>query len=422
MTNLSHNRPGIMAYIVYLFVALFLFYEMALQVSPSIITEQLMRDLRIQASGLGIISGVYFYSYMLMQIPSGLLFDRLKTRWLIPIAILICVAGTLFFASSQTVFESALGRFLMGIGSAGAFISVLVVSSRWFPASYFALLVGVAQLLAAAGALGGEAPLAVVMDTLGWREALYWLVGIGTLLAVAIWFILKDEPKPATHQSDKNTQLSVMQSLKIVLRSSQSWWIALYAFCGWAPVATFASLWGVPYLMRLYDISNTMAATACAMIWIGLMVGSPFFGWFSSRIGKRRIFLQICGLLGFFASLIVLYVPGVSFFWMLVLLFAVGVATSGHILTFALAKEAQTPQVTATVIGFNNMAVVAGGAIFQPLVGFILHAVWGGEIVGGIPVYTISNYQAALFVVPLSYLVGWIVSQFFIRDTLSQKR
>jgi MFS family permease len=148
------------------------------------------------------------------------------------------------------------------------------------------------------------------------------------------------------------------------------------------------------------------------------LVGSPFFGWFSSRIGKRRIFLQICGLLGFVVSLIVLYVPGVPFSWMLVLLFAFGIATSGHILTFALAKEAQSTQVTATVIGFNNMAVVAGGAIFQPLVGFILHSVWGGEIVGGIPAYTVGNYQAALFVVPLSYLVGWIVSQFFIKETL----
>ena len=414
-TPSTGNRPSFMSYFVYLIVVLFLVYEMALQVSPSIITHQLMRDIHIEASLLGIISGVYFYSYMFMQIPSGLLFDRLKTRWLISIAILICVLGTVFFASSQTVWEAALGRFLMGIGSASAFISVLVVSSRWFPVSYFALLVGIAQLLAAAGALGGEAPLAIFTTALGWRAALYWLAVIGAVLALAVWLVLKNEPTPITHSS--YTQPRISQSLKIVLSSSQTWWIALYAFCGWGPVATFASLWGVPYLMSLYHISNTMAAVACSMIWIGLMLGSPFFGWLSSYLGQRRIFLRACSLLGLMVSLVILYVPGVPFGLMLILLLGFGIATSGHILTFALAKEIHSPQVTATVIGFNNMAVVAGGAIFQPLVGVVLHFCWQGEMLNSVPFYTVSNYQTALFIVPLCYLVGWIVSQFFIRET-----
>ncbi len=204
MTHLLHphpayetERPRPIAYVVYGLVALFLFYEMALQVSPSVITNQLMQDLHIEAATLGLISGVYFYSYMLMQIPSGLLFDRQNTRVLVFVAILICLTGTLFFASSQSAFQAALGRFLMGIGSSCAFISVLVVSSRWFPASYFALLVGIAQFLAAAGALGGEAPLAVFIHALGWRQALYWLVGVGVMLAGLVWFIMKENHAPS---------------------------------------------------------------------------------------------------------------------------------------------------------------------------------------------------------------------------------
>ncbi len=171
--------------------------------------------------------------------------------------------------------------------------------------------------------------------------------------------------------------------VKILMHSTQSWWIALYAFCGWAPVATFASLWGVPFIMQAYGISSTLAATTCAMIWIGLMVGSPLFGWYSSRVGKRLPILRYCALLGLIVSLLIIYFPGMPLGVMMVLLFGFGVAVAGHILTFALAKETHSPQVTATVIGFNNMAVVAGGAIFQPFGGTDAKVRLGWSNVGG---------------------------------------
>jgi MFS family permease len=408
--------PRPISYLIYGLVALFLFYEMALQVSPSIITIQLMHDLNIEAASLGMISGIYFYSYMLMQIPSGLLFDRQRARVLIPLAILLCVLGTFFFTTSHTSVQAAFGRFLMGIGSSCAFISVLVVSSRWFPSTYFALLVGVAQFLAAAGALGGEAPLALVIHHLGWREVFYWLIGAGALLAIVIWYALKNEPTAhLAIKNDHTASLPAWQSLKTVLKSSQNWWIALYAFCGWGPVAIFASLWGVPYLMSVYHTNSATAALACAMIWIGLMVGSPFFGWYSSKLAKHKPFLKACSLLGLVASLIILYLPGLPFWLMALLLLGFGIAAAGHILTFALAKESNPAHLTATAIGFNNMAVVAGGAIFQPLVGLLLHLTWQGTLLNGVPVYSVHSYRIALCMVPLCFLIGFLVSQFCIR-------
>ncbi len=412
-------RPPPLAYIVYTFVSLFLFYEMALQVSPSIITEQLMRDLHIDAVYIGIISGIYFYSYVFMQIPSGLLFDRYPARLLISIAILVCAIGTLFFATSSTALQAAVGRLLMGVGSACAFIAVLVVSSRWFPATYFAFLAGIAQLLGAAGAMGGEAPLAIFINILGWRSALTWLVGIGIILAVIIWIFLKNEP-PRRVQVEPVLQRklsSAWQDLKTALCSSQGWWIAIYAFCSWAPAATFASLWGVPYLMALYHISSTLAATACSMIWIGLMMGSPLFGWYSSKVGKRLPLLRGAALLGLVTSLIVIYVPQLPFLLMCLFLLGFGVAISGQILTFALVNENSHPTVMATAIGFNNMAVVAGGAVFQPLVGTLLGLAWNGKVVNGTALYTVNNYRLALCVVPLCFLIGWITSLTCIRET-----
>ena len=61
---------------VFFLAAVFLIFEMAVQVSPSVMTKQLMQDFSINAAALGWMSSVYFYSYTIMQIPSGLLYDR----------------------------------------------------------------------------------------------------------------------------------------------------------------------------------------------------------------------------------------------------------------------------------------------------------------------------------------------------------
>lgn len=85
--------PGIFIYIL---AALFLLYEMVLQVSPSIMTRNLMYDFHVGAATLGVMASVYFWSYTLMQTPVGLLFDRFSGRVLIAGAVFICSVGALF--------------------------------------------------------------------------------------------------------------------------------------------------------------------------------------------------------------------------------------------------------------------------------------------------------------------------------------
>ncbi len=405
------------AIVIYGLAAAFLCYEMALQVSPSVMTHQLMRDLSVDAAGLGIISGFYFYSYTLMQIPAGLLFDRFSTRWLTTLSLSVCAAGAMFFGMADSLALASLGRFFMGLGSAFAFIGVLVVATRWFSLKYFALLVGVAQFLAAMGAMGGEAPLASAVNTYGWRPTITWLAVIGGLLALVILIIVHHKPEGAHHSSEKSKAFGVRRSIHSVLSNSQTWWLGLYAFACWAPITAFASLWGVPYLMARYEVSNTLASEAMAMVWIGLGIASPILGWYSDRLGRRKSLLNFCAAVGLIASVLILYVPSTPFGMTFVLLFGFGVATAGQILSFAVVRDINRPEVTATAIGVNNMAVVAGGALFQPLVGYLLRMNWAGETQNSIPIYSVENYNHALVVVPVCFLVCYIAGYFLIRET-----
>ncbi len=98
--NKISNSKAILLYGV---VSFFLFFEMAIQVSPSVMSSQLMNDLHMGSFGLGIMSSVYFYSYTAMQLPSGLLFDRYNPRIIITLSILVCALGTLLFAIANNI-------------------------------------------------------------------------------------------------------------------------------------------------------------------------------------------------------------------------------------------------------------------------------------------------------------------------------
>jgi MFS family permease len=98
-------------------------------------------------------------------------------------------------------------------------------------------------------------------------------------------------------------------------------------------------------------------------------------------------------------------------------LFMFGLAASGQALSFAVVKDNNSNHVTGTAIGFNNLAVVLGGAIFQPLAGVILHKHWEGHYLHGVPMYHIGDYVAAMSLIPFCGVLGLIMSIFFIKET-----
>lgn len=416
---LASRKSIFLPYFICILAALFYLYEFILQVSPGVMTNQLMRDIGLNAASLGVMSAFYYYAYTPMQFPAGLLYDKYGPRLLITIAVLICAAGAFFFGLTNSVVLASAGRFLMGIGSAFSFIGALVLVSRWFPPKYFALLAGIVQLMSSIGAMTGEVPLAVVIDRFGWRHTSLALAVIGALLALAVWLVVRDNP-PGAKPALATTQPGELQRLKLVLGSRVHWLLGLYAFTTWAPIAAFAALWGIPYLATMYNVDTKTASAACSMIWLGIGIGSPLVGWLSDHFNRRRLPLVLCSVLALLSSLAVLLIPAMPWKVMYGILFLFGFAASSQALSFGLVKDITHPKVVGAAIGFNNMAVVAGGALFQPIIGIILHSRWDGKILNGVPIYHITDYRYALLVLPLCSLVGIFLARFCLPETHCQ--
>lgn len=405
------------AYIIFLLASSFYLYEFVLQVAPSVMAGPMMRTFNVSAEGFGVISAFYFYAYAPMQLPAGLLFDRYGPRKLMSIALILCAIGSFFFASTESVVTACIGRFLIGIASAFSFIGVLVLISRWFPAKNFAILAGIAQAMSSVGAISGEAPLAALTDAVGWRNASFILSIIGLFLALLLWTFIRDYPDQTTQNRPAHKLKDEYHRLIEVCKNSYTWITGSYACTIWTPIAVFAALWGVPFLEEKYHVSVIVASSLCSMIWIGVGIGSPAFGWLSDRLNNRRLVLGISSACGLVATLILLYLPDVSIISMYFVLFLFGIGSSGQAVSFAVVSENNPGHLVGTASGFNNLCVLIGGAIFQPLVGVMLHNSSDSRLVNSIHVYNVHAYQNALFILPCCYLLSLLLVIFLLKES-----
>ncbi|MCP4177267.1 MAG: MFS transporter [bacterium] len=409
-------RLTLFAIFLFILAALFYCYAYFAQVFPSVITNKLMIKFNVGAMGLSILSGSFFWSYTIMQIPSGLLLDKFGARIVLTSTIFICAVGVLLFSLTNVLYLAVLGRILMGAGCAFSFTGTLYLLIRWFPARRLALFIGFLQLLASLGAIGGEAVLSFLLAIYDWQIVIISFAILGLILSVLVMIFIKNRPFPIPEKNNYKPP-STFKSLKIIFAKSQTWYIAVYSFLIWGPILTFASMWGIPCIRDAYNLSKIDSASLMSLVWIGIAVGSPLAGWLSDFIHKRCIVLSTSALLGLISTLCILYMPGNSIPILMILLFIFGLGASGQTLIFAVVKENNQRSTSGAANGLNNMAVVMGGAILIPLVGYLLDMNWKGVIQNGIKYYSTGNYQLSLSILPICFLIALILSMFFIRET-----
>lgn len=418
------------AWLIWACAAFFYYYEYILRIAPSVMTEELMYDFKITSSVLGSMVALYYYAYVALQIPGGFIVDLIGPRRIIAISSLLCAAGTLIFVYSPPyLFWAQVGRFMVGMGSACAFISCLKIASVWFHPTKFSVISGLTTMT---GTIGGfcAKPLAYFINSYGWRDCLLWLGISGFLFAILFWIVIRDTPHNSTstktldedslkiHKPTKKGAPSLAKGLKKVSSCPQTWLIALFGGLMYIPISAVAELWGNPYLMQLYQIDNEQAATMIAFIFIGFAFGSPTAGWLSEKFKSRKVVMSYSAIGAIITFMIVVWVPKIPYYFMLVLLFYIGFFKGGQMLNFVSAKEIHHPRYSGITIGFANGIVMLSGAIFQPALGFMLDMTWNGQVsASGTPVYSIFSYQVAMSSVIICLIISWIIIKFYVKET-----
>lgn len=398
--------------------ALFYCYQFMLRVSPGVMADDLMASFQVDACALGILTAFYYNTYTALQIPIGTLMDRLKPRRMLTTAIVLCSIGTLIFSSAETIYIAAFGRALIGAGSAVAFLSCLKLGTLWFPSHKLPMVVGMTLLLGTIGAISAGLPMAWLVQTAGWRHAMWFVAFIGFGLALLGWFVVRDKAPPhleeeilKSHGDDENhtPNVGILTSIVEVTRKPQSWLIALYGICMYVPLAGFADLWGPHFLMSVYKFDKATAGGVSSAMYWGLGIGAPLFPLLCERIQSYKItvFIAAFGAALFLSA--VFFLPLLPFWMLILFLFLAGLFLGGQFLAFSMTCALNPLSASATAGGFHNMICMLSGVIFQPFIGKLLDYHWHGQYINGIRTYTAVDYAFALSSISISLVLACFV-------------
>jgi MFS family permease len=100
-----------------------------------------------------------------------------------------------------------------------------------------------------------------------------------------------------------------------------------------------------------------------------------------------------------------------------VILFIFGLGAGGQSVSFGVVKDNNPIDLVGTACGFNNLSVLIGGAVFQPLVGVILKHSGSAHVIQGVSVYDVATYQKALIILPICYFISLIVVKCFMKES-----
>lgn len=407
-------------WLVITLAAFFLFYKYVLQVSPSIMADELMQAFQIDGTGFGNLAATFFYSFLITQLFAGVLLDKYSPRLFTTGALLCCAVGTYYFSHAGNLLAAMSARTLMGVGAAFATVSYMKMAGLWFKPERFAFVSGFLVSAAMLGAVAGQTPLSLLVQSVGWRHSLLICAVIGLVLAILFYLLVRDGPKHsvAPMAGTQATPFS-WSDIWAVLSNKQNWFITLYSGLAFSPIDAFAGLWSIPFLKEAYHLNQTHAASLVSFIFLGLAVGSPLLGLLSDRLGCRQRVMLVNGFIALLSITTVIYISELPLWLLGALLFIFGFSTGAFMLGFVLGRELNKLAVAATVIALINTGDVIFSALTEPLIGKLLDSHHGqGNVATS--AFSLADYHYALGIIPI-YILLSLIFLFFIRESASPK-
>jgi MFS family permease len=404
----THDEvPSSKAWFMWGLAITFLLLQFILQGSVSGMAPFLAKDFNTDVAAIGLVSSSYFWTYLLLQMPGGMLVDRLGPKRILIAGTVICAIGTLLFAMSPNVHAAVWSRMLTGLGTAPALACGFYLIGSWFTPAYFAFVVGLSEALAMlSGGLGSEI-ISTAAIHVGWRTVLIFAGIVCLVLTVLMALFLHDRPKQSRHFKKTTSRLSIKQQLGAVLGLPQIWLNGLFSGLIFPVISLLATYWCIPYLMARYGIKIQLAALGNLALFLGAGLGCPFLGHLSDFFRRRKSLMAIGALAAFVTFSMALYIPNLRFAYVVALFFLTGTFSSVYMLPFALVNEIAPEEVRGTAMGFTNMlSIIFGAPLFMPLVGFLLKSQAAAQDATNFP---LSSYTMALSILPVSLLFALLV-------------
>lgn len=405
-SGMEYPRSVIQPWLVCFVASLFFFYEFIQGNMFASIGENIMRDFSIKVDKMAYLSSIYYLSNVVFLFVAGMMLDRFSAKKTMIFAMLLCVLSTFFLAHTESFYMALVCRFITGIGSAFCFLGPIRIASRWFPPSRMALVTGMIVTIAMSGGMLAQYPLTKMVVYFGWRQSLILVGWLGLALLAAMAFLIKDKPKDMVLPKHENT--NVLSNAEQAYLNTQNIRAALYTSLMNMSVAVFGAMLGSLYLMQRLDVGKEDAAMVNSMLFLGAIVGGPFMGWLSDKMGLRVLPMKMGAIASLVTIMSIMYLP-VSLTLMTVLFFLLGFFTASQVISYALVAESSPPAITATAVSLISILTQGGYIVYQNLFSFILAKAGEVHLVNQVPVYSLQSYQNGALLFPLGLCLSFLL-------------
>ena len=328
----------------------------------------------ISASQLAVFTMVQLLVYAAMQIPVGVMLDRVGPRRMLTGGLILMTGGQLAFAM-VSAYSPALGaRVLVGMGDAMVFASVLRLVASWFAPARNPLVTQATGMFGQLGAIAAAVPMSAALATLGWSTAFTLTAGLGVVLGLVLFLVVRDTPR-----SDVQAEPPVR--LAVVADGLKSSWAQPGTRLGlWTHFTTMSSvtamvlLWGYPFFVQGEGLSGSQAGILLTLATVASLISGPLIGSFVARHPFHRSTV----VLGVIATIVTMWTlvlawPGSAPVWLLAaLMLALGVGGPASMVGFDFARTFNPPHRLGGATGIVNQGGFIASLVTIVAIGIVL--------------------------------------------------
>lgn len=265
----------------------------------TVLAADLERDLGLGPAELGAVGAAWFIVFAIAQFPVGYALDRFGPRRTVALCMLAGIAGLVLFAHADGFAAMLVAMGLMGLGCAPIFMGSLFIMAKSVPPERFGMVVSVFIGFGSAGNLLGATPLALAVNSFGWRGTMLAVAAGFALATMLVWLIVRD-PKVDPQASASEGGI---QGLVSVMAIRPLWILMPLVLVGYAVLVTERGLWVGPFFGQVHGFAKLDQGHAAFVMAVAMTLGALLFGWFERLAGGPKPAVAISTTIVAFAFL-----------------------------------------------------------------------------------------------------------------------
>ncbi len=387
------------------FCALFFAYQYGMKSAiPNVLNENLQDYFGASASQIGFLVSLSYLAYTVMQIPTGLIMDRVSVKKIIVSSFALFACGLLALVSSSNYICAAISQVILGATSSFAFIMIMKVSNDYFPREKVALVSGLAISIGGIGPIICTPLIAHLSSYFLWHNIIRCFGALGILCSIIVFLGIKE--KDLLKPEIKTNSCSIFKDIKTIISDYRYIVISIFSMATWGACSSFCDAWGVSFITHAYNIPKEKAAFSMSFAYVGMMVGSPVLAWLSEKLNSfKKVMLGAATCFVVCLSIISFTQPSVVV--LCYTLFLMGASAMSQFLAFPAALSLCDKKQGATITGIVNMITMLGCTILVWVVGYILDWSKGSNLT-----YSAADYKCGMVALVLSILIAIFVLSF----------